>query len=161
MISSGIKLGNDARAIANQVSPDFCQKILFPVNAPITSPFGMRKHPITGAMKQHNGIDFGADQGTAIAAPLSGKVKTVGSDPSGYGNYLILDHGKGLETLYGHTSKILVTEGMLIAQGTAIALVGSTGSSTAPHLHWKTMLDHKPTNPENWINTEWGTRCTK
>lgn len=161
MIRSGIKLGNGVRANAALVNPDFCQKILFPVNAPITSQFGMRKHPVTGAMKLHSGIDFGADQDAPVAVALSGKVKTIGNDPSGYGNYLIIDHGKGLETLYGHTSKILVTEGMFVAQGTAIALVGSTGSSTAPHLHWETILNNKPTNPQNWINTDWGTRCNK
>lgn len=161
LIIAGVKLSDQVEAKAGQVDPNFCQKILAPVNAPITSQFGMRKHPITGLIKLHSGLDFGADQGTPIAAPLSGKVKTVGDNPGGYGTYLVLDHGKGLETLYGHLSKVLVTEGAFISQGTAIALTGSTGSSTAPHLHWETILDDKPTNPENWINTDWGTRCSK
>lgn len=161
LIMSGVKLGDRVRANASQVNPDFCQKILSPVQAPVTSEFGIRRHPISGVVKLHSGIDFGADPGTPITAPLSGKVKTIATDPKGYGNYLILDHGKGLETLYGHTSKILVTEGMSVSQGTAIAWVGSTGSSTAPHLHWETILDNKATNPDNWINTDWGTRCKK
>lgn len=99
LIRSGIKLGDQVRANTSQVNPDFCQKILFPVQAPITSGFGMRKHPITGVTKLHSGTDFGADQGAPIAAPLSGKVKTIANDPSGYGNYLGLRISRNIQRL--------------------------------------------------------------
>lgn len=117
-----------------------------PVGGPITSGFGMRYHPILHRTRMHNGIDFGAGAGTSILAAADGSV-IAATYSKGYGNMVILDHGGGVSTLYGHCSRILVNEGQRIARGQRIALVGSTGLATGPHLHWEVRVNGRPINP--------------
>lgn len=110
------------------------------------SGFGVRIHPIFKVAKMHQGIDFAARTGTPIYATGDGKVIRAKSS-SGYGKNVVLDHGYGYKSLYGHMSKILVKPGQKIKKGEKIGLVGSTGRSTAPHLHYEIHYKGKPINP--------------
>ena len=122
--------------------------IVKPVSGSYTSYFGYRTNPITGHNTFHTGIDIAAAQGTKIKAAYPGKVRKTGED-SRSGKYIYLTHSNGFETLYCHCSKILAEEGAVIRQGETVALVGSTGWSTGPHLHFEvhkngTRLDPLP-----------------
>lgn len=122
----------------------------WPVNAPITSPFGYRIHPIYGTGRFHSGLDLGAGFGTPIQAADHGVV--VYSDwCGGYGQCVILQHGKGLTTLYGHCSKLLVHVGQQIRKGQVVAEVGSTGASTGPHLHFEVRQDNTAVDPRGFL----------
>ena len=107
-----------------------------PVSGPYTSYFGARTNPITGVDSFHTGLDIAAAQGTKIKAAYSGVVRKVGED-SRSGKYIYLTHENGVETLYCHCSAVLAEQGASIRQGETIALVGSTGWSTGPHLHFE------------------------
>jgi len=121
-------------------------------NIRVTSNFGTRVHPITGKKHTHTGIDFGAPQGTAIYAAEAGRV-IVSQAWSGYGNCIIIDHGNGLWTLYGHIRNggLLVDVGDTVEKGDKIAEVGSTGNSTGPHLHFEVRKDEVPVNPGGYL----------
>ena len=121
-------------------------QMVHPCAAIITSSFGWRLHPILGYEKFHSGIDFGADYGALIAAADRGTVIFAGWY-GGYGNAVIVDHGGGITTLYGHTSDLYVSEGQSVQRGQAIAAVGSTGFSTGPHLHFEVRRDGAPIDP--------------
>lgn len=110
--------------------------LLKPVDGMVTDGFGWRTHPITGEQQFHAGIDIGASEGTPVLAAGAGEVTTAGWY-GGYGNAVIIDHGNGLETLYGHLSSVLVSVGQMVSQLEKIGLVGSTGNSTGPHLHFE------------------------
>jgi murein DD-endopeptidase MepM/ murein hydrolase activator NlpD len=127
-------------------------QIAFPTakDTPITSEFGWRQHPITGNRKFHTGIDFGADLGTPIYAIANGRVEYAG-DKGGYGNTVIINHGSGKSTLYGHASKIYVRKGQQVVRGQMIAAVGSTGMSTGPHLHFEVRVNDKPVDPHPYL----------
>jgi biotin carboxyl carrier protein len=112
----------------------------------LLSGFGWRLHPIHKIMKMHAGIDFSSPQGTQIQATGQGRVVKA-EWGGGYGNHVVIDHGYGFETLYGHMSKILVKEGDRVHKGQKIGLVGSTGASTAPHCHYEVHLKGVPVNP--------------
>lgn len=107
-----------------------------PVDGMVTDGFGWRTHPITGEQQFHSGIDIGAGEGTPVLAAGAGEVVQAGWN-GGYGNSVTLDHGNGLETLYGHLSQVLVQVGQMVSQLEKIGLVGSTGNSTGPHLHFE------------------------
>jgi hypothetical protein len=113
----------------------------------ITSNFGPRLDPFTGrSIKFHAGIDIGAPYGTTVFAARSGKVEATGRNDV-YGNYIIVVHDSTWETLYGHLSKILVSKGQAVKVGETIGLVGSTGMSTGPHLHFETRRRGVATDP--------------
>lgn len=101
-----------------------------------TSGYGLRKDPLSGHRRFHHGIDFAAHPGTSIRSLLPGRVVYSGWRP-GYGNVVIVEHGPGFETLYAHNMENLVREGEYVSKGTALALVGSTGRGTGPHLHFE------------------------
>lgn len=107
-----------------------------PVSGLVTSRFGWRSHPVSGQDDFHTGVDIAAAQGTPILAALPGVVEQTGYSES-YGNFVVLRHSDNLRTTYNHCSEILAKEGEQLARGDRIALVGSTGISTGPHLHFE------------------------
>jgi murein DD-endopeptidase MepM/ murein hydrolase activator NlpD len=121
-------------------------QVSFPVQAEITSEFGSRMHPILGYEKFHSGLDFGADYGEVIRAAAPGYVIFAGWY-GGYGNTVIIDHGNDVTTLYGHSDGLYVEEGQQVQRGEPIALVGSTGLSTGPHLHFELRSNGEPVDP--------------
>ncbi len=113
----------------------------------LLSGFGMRLHPIHKVTKMHTGMDFSAAQGTAIQATGDGRVVKVEHAGNGYGNNVTIMHGYGYETLYGHMARIDVQVGEKIKKGQKIGIVGSTGTSTAPHCHYEVRFKGTPVNP--------------
>ncbi|MFH1727706.1 MAG: M23 family metallopeptidase [Pseudomonadota bacterium] len=117
-----------------------------------SSHFGMRNHPIDGKRKMHTGIDIPRRMHSEIKAAMSGKVIFSGSQ-DGYGNVIVVEHKKGYSTLYGHNSKNNVKAGEIIKQGQTIGIVGSSGNSTGPHLHFELRKDGKYLDPMNYLKT--------
>jgi murein DD-endopeptidase MepM/ murein hydrolase activator NlpD len=117
-----------------------------PVSGSVTSGFGLRKHPIHGVIRFHQGIDIAAAAGTHIYAAKSGRVVFSGEQP-GYGNLVVVSHGDGLVTKYAHNSVNLVKAGDEVTTDTPIGRVGSTGRSTGPHLHFEVLRDGQSVNP--------------
>jgi murein DD-endopeptidase MepM/ murein hydrolase activator NlpD len=117
-----------------------------PVAGRISSTFGFRRHPILKRRKLHTGVDISAPAGTPIRAAGSGKV-IYSSYRGGYGNCIIIDHGGGVATLYGHCSRLYAGVGRNVDRGDVIAAVGSTGFSTGPHCHWELRINGTPVNP--------------
>lgn len=128
-----------------------------PLSGSITSEFGTRADPFTGEQKFHAGIDIGAAEGTPVGAAGAGEVTTAGWY-GGYGNAVIIDHGNGLQSLYGHLSAIMVSVGDLVTQLQTIGLVGSTGNSTGAHLHFELRQDGSPIDPSALFGFDIGTR---
>ncbi len=122
----------------------------YPSDASTSSPFGWRIHPILGYRRFHAGLDFAASYGSKIRAADSGRVIFAGWY-GGYGRAVIIDHGNGITTLYGHTSELYVSEGQAVERGQAIAAVGSTGFSTGPHLHFEVRRNGTPVDPANYL----------
>ena len=116
----------------------------------ITSGFGTRWHPILGGYRFHTGLDFAAPQGAAVAATSPGTVVVAGWC-GGYGQCVTIDHGGGVLTLYGHLSRIDVAPGQAISQGQSIGLVGSTGRSTGPHLHYEVRINGQAVDPSAYL----------
>ena len=112
----------------------------------ISSPFGIRLDPFTGFLEHHQGVDYPAANGTPILATASGTITQAGYK-GGYGNLVEIDHGQGYTSKYGHASQILVSLGQQVKKGQVIALVGSTGHSTGPHLHFEMAQDGHAFNP--------------
>ncbi len=117
-----------------------------PVNGRVGSGFGMRYHPILKRNRMHTGVDIGAPSGTPIAAAGAGEVIYAGWR-GGYGNTVMIDHGRGRVTLYAHMSAIGVRAGQIVSRGQTIGRVGSTGLSTGPHLHYELRINGTPVNP--------------
>ena len=122
-----------------------------PASGPVTSSYGTRIHPITGQKKAHTGIDYGSPHGSNIVAAAAGKVIVSGYNSGGYGNYVVINHGNGITTLYAHASALLVSKGQSVSQGQVIAKVGSTGMSTGPHLHFEVLVNGRHTNPSAYL----------
>lgn len=122
-----------------------------PAKGEITSPFGIRRHPIRKVKIMHNGVDIDAQKGDPIMAAASGIVQFSGYS-KGYGYNVIIDHKNGYKTQYGHSSKLLVKEDEYVKKGQTIALVGSTGVSTGPHLHFEIKIDNTVVNPTKYID---------
>lgn len=116
----------------------------------MASGYGYRIHPIYKVRKMHWGMDFSAPTGTEIFATGDGKVVEVKKKYNGYGHHIKIQHGFGYETLYAHMSKILVKRGQRVERGEVIGLVGSTGTSVAPHLHYEVFKEGKRVNPAHY-----------
>ncbi len=124
---------------------------VWPVKGPITSRFGPRISPFTGKKAFHSGLDIGSPRGKEVRAPAAGKVVLAAYDTR-MGKFIRIDHGFGIETTYGHLSKILVKYGKKVKRGDLIGLVGNTGRfSTGPHLHYQIALNDKVVNPVQYI----------
>ena len=111
------------------------------------SGYGIRLHPVHKVKKFHKGIDFTAPKGTAIQSTGNGKVVRVEKRRSGYGTNVIIDHGYGFTSLYAHMKTVNVKKGQRVSKGQKIGTVGSTGTSTAPHLHYEVRINGKAVNP--------------
>ncbi len=117
----------------------------------IASGFSYRIHPIYKIMHFHTGIDFAAQTGTEIYATGDGMVRVADNESRGYGNHIVVDHGFGYQTLYGHLSRYAVRAGQKVKRGEVIGYVGSTGTSTAPHLHYEVIKSGEKINPINFF----------
>lgn len=123
---------------------------IWPVRGWVTSAFGPRVSPFTEKPAWHDGLDIGAQANSPVQAPALGRVVTVAFD-SKMGNMVKLDHGYGIETVYGHLAKSLVKEGQRVKRGDVVALVGSTGLSTGPHLHYMVKKNGQALDPTKFI----------
>ena len=121
-----------------------------PTNGWITSGFGMRNSPFSGVRKMHEGIDIACRTGTPVIATADGIVSRAQS-VEGYGKLVVVDHGYGYQTFYAHNSRIHVKVGDRVKRGQKIAAVGSTGSSTGPHVHYEVRLNQIPVNPYKFL----------
>ena len=134
----------------DETDPD---KMIWPLpgDGRIYSYFGWRKAPTAGASTYHRGLDIGGVYGARIVASLSGTVSEAGYNAS-RGNYVAIDHGGGIETYYMHCSKLLVKKGDKVLQGTVIGLVGSTGISTGPHVHFSVKENGNHVDPLKYVS---------
>jgi len=128
---------------------------LLPHGTPVSegfvgSGYGMRTDPFTGEMSMHTGVDFAAPVGTPILAAAGGVVVSAETRPD-FGNMVEIDHGKGVSTMYAHTSRMLVKSGDIVRKGQKIAEVGTTGRSTGPHLHFEVHVNGVPQNPSKYL----------
>lgn len=124
---------------------------LWPVEGSLEGGFGGRRNPFGGrGWEYHEGQDIDADHGAPVMAAGSGRVTTAGRQ-RGYGNVVYIDHGAGLSTRYGHLSQINVAVGQMVTRGQKIGLVGSTGRSTGPHLHYEVRINHQPVDPKRYL----------
>ena len=117
----------------------------------MASGYGYRIHPIYNVRKRHWGTDFSAPTGTPIYATGDGLVIENNNSRSGYGKHIIIDHGYGYQTLYAHMSKVDVRRGQRVKRGDVIGYIGSSGRSTAPHLHYEVIKDGRKINPINYF----------
>ncbi len=117
----------------------------------IASFFGVRRDPIFGDQRMHQGVDFGGSTGDPIFVTGNGKVVQAGYSLGGYGNYVLVDHGFGYKTRYAHLHTITVKEGDQVLRGQEVGKMGSTGKSTAPHLHYEVIYINNPVNPMNFF----------
>ncbi len=142
----------EALLVQNSANLKFMPTLAPIINGWFSSNFGYRIDPFTGLQSFHEGIDFPANRGTEIVAAASGKVIAAGWHPQ-YGKIVEIDHGNGLVSVYAHASEVLVNEGDLVMRGQRIALVGSTGRSTGPHLHFEVRLNGVPQNPARFLRS--------
>ncbi len=141
------------RAIESGSSPDFLPTIWAHLGE-INNEFGFRRNPFGGRSYEfHSGMDIDGDQGDMVVAPANGTIISAGWQ-GGYGRMIEIDHGNGLTTRYGHLSRLGVREGEKVQRGQLMGLVGSTGRSTGPHLHYELRLDKKPINPRRFLPPE-------
>ena len=119
----------------------------------ITSKFGIRRHPISGKIKGHTGVDLSASIGTPIRAAASGVIVHA-SYYSGYGRYIKIKHSSAINTAYGHLSRIVVRNGQRVSQGQIIGYTGNSGYSTGPHLHYEVMKNGRFVNPMSFVKQE-------
>lgn len=140
-----------AKLIKNQDAKLSCIPAIQPVSNKqlnrIASGFGMRIDPVYGTPKLHKGLDFTAPQGTPIYATGDGTIKLSGYSESGFGNHVIINHGYGYESLYGHMVRVKAKQGQRIKRGEVIGWVGSTGKSTGPHCHYEVHINGNEVDP--------------
>lgn len=123
---------------------------LWPVRGQITAGFGQRLDPLSGEGAFHAGLDISAHSGSGVEAAADGIVFLAGAD-AGYGNSILIDHGYGITTKYGHLSKIYVVVGQEVKRGQVIGAVGMTGKTTGPHLHYEVLVHETPVNPSRYL----------
>ena len=134
----------------------FCSPVGANWESIVTSEFGYRRDPFTGETRGHSGMDLAVPTGTPIRAALPGTVTVSQYNAGGYGYYVMIDHGNGLSTLYGHNSRLLAQVGQTVEAGDVIALSGSTGRSTGPHLHFEVRVNGEQTDPRAYLPTAGG-----
>jgi murein DD-endopeptidase MepM/ murein hydrolase activator NlpD len=133
-------------------SKDFLEAIpsITPADGWITSHYGRRVSPFSGKQVRHMGLDIGAREGTPVSVTADGKIIFAGKSRT-YGNIVIVEHAFNVQTRYAHNSKLLVRRGQKVKRGQKIALVGNTGRSTGPHLHYEVWVNNQPVDPSNYL----------
>jgi murein DD-endopeptidase MepM/ murein hydrolase activator NlpD len=149
-IQNLITTSSPTKVSVSQLRPPSAYGFQWPVVGPVTSEYGYRIHPVYGTRKLHSGLDISAPRGTPIAAATDGVVLAAGVR-GGYGNCVIIDHGDGVSTLYGHMSQISVSEGRTVKRGDTVGLVGATGTATGNHLHFEVRINGEATNPRSYL----------
>ena len=139
-------IAEELRKSAADLTKESGQGFIMPIEGRLTSPFGLRKHPIFGVVRQHNGVDFGCVRGQPIWAAKAGKVIFAGLK-SGYGNVVLIEHDGPVITLYAHQQELLVSAGHQIEKGEVLGRCGSTGWSTGPHLHFEVRTGGEAKDP--------------
>ncbi|MGI6642847.1 MAG: peptidoglycan DD-metalloendopeptidase family protein [Bacillota bacterium] len=142
--------GAKAISAAQVAGASRSSSFLWPLSGTITSTYGWRTHPISGGRSFHEGIDIAASSGTSVKASSSGKVTHVGWT-GGYGRLVIISHGNGFETRYGHLSGYAVNVGQTVSAGQVIGYVGQSGSATGPHCHFEIRKSDSPKNPKDYL----------
>lgn len=151
VVSSGQKLFLPGVPLSNwELKQALGELFIYPTRGYITSRFGYRLDPFTGVRSFHNGVDIANSKNTPIRAAMEGRVSDTGFNSS-YGNYVIIDHGNGFQTLYGHMSSFVVSPGTYVNQGQLIGLMGSTGYSTGNHCHFSIFKWNRPLDPLNYL----------
>jgi murein DD-endopeptidase MepM/ murein hydrolase activator NlpD len=136
--------------IAHQRSLMASKPSIWPVRGWLTSRFGLRHSPFFDGLTFHAGLDIANEEGTSIKAPADGIV-TFASWQGSYGKLIVIDHGYGFSTRYGHLHRILVNAGQRVRRGQVIAFLGSTGRSSAPHLHYEVRVNGVPVDPFQYL----------
>lgn len=131
--------------------PESTSRFVLPAEGRLSSPFGMRVHPISGRLQMHDGIDIAMPTGTSVKAMTSGEVVFAG-EKRGYGNTVIIEHANKMRTLYAHLDSIDVNKGDLVQKGQRVARSGNTGVSTGPHLHFEIQKGGRPVNPIDYVS---------
>ena len=141
-------------AVVRTIIPEQGLGDAWPVAGEVSSGFGWRQSPYGYGTKRHTGLDIRADYGTPVRVSAGGAVLFAGRDSGGYGSTVVVDHGRGVRTLYGHLSGIYVREGDRVRQGTAIGAVGNTGRSTGVHLHYEVRVGDVPVDPMLYLKRQ-------
>lgn len=150
----GKSLTSIAKTVQNRAGSAAPKFSMLPVNGLITSPPGLRSDPFSGLSKNHHGIDIAVAKGTSVR-PVSAGIITYSGYRNGYGNIIIVDHENGTVTLYAHNSQNMVSTGEKVGTNTVIALTGSTGRSTGPHLHFEAWRMGENITPQ-YLPASWG-----
>lgn len=145
------ELENDREQLAARLA---ARPSIMPASGYLSSLFGNRHHPILGVTRAHRGVDIAAPHGRPILAPAEGVVRFAGAKSGGYGNTVEIDHGHGYLTRFAHASRLMVADGDRVHRGQLIALVGSTGRSTGPHLHYEVEVHGKRVDPVPFMATQ-------
>jgi murein DD-endopeptidase MepM/ murein hydrolase activator NlpD len=122
----------------------------WPIEGQITSPFGLREHPVSGDSEFHSGVDIAAEPGRPVRATGEGIVSFSGWSGAS-GNLVVIEHGAGFSTLYAHNKMVAVKAGQRVKRGEIIGYVGSTGNSTGPHVHYEVWLNGRAVNPDTYL----------
>jgi murein DD-endopeptidase MepM/ murein hydrolase activator NlpD len=146
----GRRLRELARAVSRTSKIVSALPLRWPVRGPVNSGYGRRRSPWSGRAEQHDGIDIGSPPGTPVKAPAPGTV-VAASTRGGFGKHVTIEHGNGVRSLYGHLRQVTVSPGQRVEKGQVIGLVGSTGRSTGPHLHYELMVEGKPVDPRGFL----------
>ena len=147
------EVNNVPSPVKNDTTPEVLQwngELKLPVSGTISSKYGLRHDPVDGKIRKHNGIDIAVPEKTPVMPAAPGKV-TFSGFSSGYGNYVVVEHQNGLSSIYGHNSENLVKTGDIVDAHTVIAMSGSTGKSTGPHLHFEVRKGGVPIDPAKEI----------
>jgi murein DD-endopeptidase MepM/ murein hydrolase activator NlpD len=153
--TAGLGMGTTRQASLAEWVAATTAPTLWPVQGPITGPFGARSDPFNGEGAFHAGVDISCHYGQPIMAPADGVVTYAGFY-SGYGRMIVVDHGNGITTRYGHLSGFAVTDGQTLRKGQVIGYVGMSGRSTGAHLHYEVRIHDTPVNPHKYLRTEVG-----
>jgi len=146
----GIGMGDTPEASTSTWLRAAAAPTLWPVEGRLTGGFGERSDPISGEGAFHRGVDISSEYGTRVIAPANGMVRHA-DFMNGYGRAVLIDHGNGITTLYGHLSGFAVTPGQTIRRGDTIGYVGLSGRSTGPHLHYEVRIGNTPVNPNKYL----------